>query len=345
MKTNWLITGGCGFIGARLVNRLLAEDRPPGIRVLDNLSLGRPEDLAALTSFVTPSFDDLSGPSRRVELIEGDIRDAEVVACALAGIDVVVHLAAHTGVRPSLADPLGDAAVNVAGTLNLLEGARRRGISRVIFASSGAALGETEQPITEERLPAPASPYGAAKLTGEAYCSAYAKSYGLGTLALRFSNVYGPGSKRKESVVAQFMKRAVQGEPLEIFGSGEQVRDFIYVDDLVEAILLGAAADLDGRFEIFQIATQVETSVNALAEMIAEIVSAETGEEIEIRRLPSAAGDLARVYADISKARRHLGFDPQTTLPDGFRNTFRYFAQEAGSINDTDRLPSRAATS
>jgi UDP-glucose 4-epimerase len=257
MKTNWLITGGCGFIGARLVNRLLAEDRPPGIRVLDNLSLGQPEDLAALTSFITPSFDDLSGPSRWVELIEGDIRDAETVVCALAGIDVVVHLAARTGVRPSLVDPLGDAAVNVAGTLNLLEGARQRGISRVIFASSGAALGETEQPITEERLPAPASPYGAAKLTGEAYCSAYAKSYGLSALALRFSNVYGPGSKRKES-------------------------------------------DLDGRFETFQIATQVETSVNALAEMTAQPVSAETGEEIEIHHLPSAAGDLARVYADIS---------------------------------------------
>ncbi len=326
---NWLITGGCGFIGTQLVRGLLADRSVPNIRVVDDFSVGQPEDLGSVTAFVQRPAAGLTGAPRAVELVPGDVRDYEAMDACLSGIDVVVHLAAHTGVRPSLDDPLGDAAVNISGTANVLECARCRGARRFVFASSGAALGETEQPIREDRLPRPASPYGASKLAGEAYCSAYFQSFGLEAAALRFSNVYGPGSKRKESVVARFLKRALAGEPLEVNGTGEQVRDFIYVDDLVEAIRLAALTEADVGGEVFQIATQVETSINTLAQTVRVVVAAETGRTVDIRHVPAPPGDLPRVFADISKARRRLGFEPKVPLEEGVRKTLGYFTAQA----------------
>lgn len=328
MTTNWLVTGGCGFIGTQFVRHMLDQHPQPNIRVVDDFSVGPADDLRVVTAFQDKTAATLSGAPRAVELVRGDVKDYPTVLACLAGIDVVVHLAAHTGVRPSLDRPLDDAANNVGGTLNVLEGARRQGARRVIFASSGAAPGATEQPITEDRLPRPASPYGAGKLAGEAYCSAYHKSFGLETVVLRFSNVYGPGSRFKESVVAAFMKQALAGQPLEIYGSGEQVRDFIYVGDLVRAIWLGAIAGPEVGGEVFQIATQTETDINTLAGAVADVVAAETGRPVAIRHSASAAGDLARVYADISKARRVLKFEPQVPLGEGLRETFRYFAAQ-----------------
>jgi UDP-glucose 4-epimerase len=326
---NWLVTGGCGFIGTQLVRRLLTEPSPPNIRVADDFAVGQPEDLASVAALVQRPAADLAGAPRGVELVAGDVRDYEAMEACLAGIDVVVHLAAHTGVLPSLDDPLGDAAVNISGTVNVLECARRRGARRFVFASSGAALGETEQPIREDRLPRPASPYGASKLAGEAYCSAYHQGFGLEAAALRFSNVYGPGSKRKESVVPRFLKRALAGEPLEVNGTGEQVRDFIYVDDLVDAVLLAALTEAEVGGEVFQVATQVETSINTLAQTVCEVVAAETGRTVAIRHVPAPPGDLPRVFADISKARRVLGFEPKVPLKEGVRKTLGDFAAQA----------------
>jgi len=176
-----LVTGGAGFIGANLVRLLLNEGHR--VRVLDNFSVGRREYLAGLD----------------LEVIEGDILDPEVVAQAIAGLDGVVHLAAQTGVPGSLQNPRRDCEVNVIGTLNMLEACRHAGVSRFVFASSNAPLGRQPPPATEDKAPLPISPYGASKLAGEGYCLAYHGSWGLGTVILRFANIYGPYSAHKNT--------------------------------------------------------------------------------------------------------------------------------------------------
>ena len=227
----WLVTGGCGFIGRALISELLATGEHQ-VRVLDNLSVGTRADLARVAA-----FDEISaaggGWSRDLALLEGDILDPDAVAIGLAGADVVVHLAANTGVAPSVADPMADCRTNVIGTLNLLEGCRAARVGRFVFASSGAPLGVQTPPLHEEMAPHPASPYGASKLSGEGYCSAYYHCFGVETVTLRFGNVYGEGSGHKQSVVAKFIKEALQGETLELYGDGTQTRDFIHISDLM----------------------------------------------------------------------------------------------------------------
>src|SRR5699024_11073922 len=233
---NWLITGGCGFIGVNLIERLL-RNPDNRIRVLDNLSVGTREDLAAVTDFSeTPpcpstggselardsSASQKSSPSslkregwgegeNKVQLIVGDILDEPLTLQAAESADVIVHLAANTGVGPSVDDPRKDCTTNVIGILNMLEAARHNEVKRFVFASSGAPVGEVEPPIHEELAPHPVSPYGASKLAGEGYCSAYYRTFGVETVALRFGNVYGPRSSHKGSVVAKFIKQAMNG--------------------------------------------------------------------------------------------------------------------------------------
>src|ERR1700761_4783444 len=226
---SYLVTGGCGFIGVNLIRQL--KETGAAVRVLDHLSLGKREDVAPLG----------------VELQVGDIRDTKTVAKACEGIETVVHLAGHTRVLESLSDPALNFEINAAGTFNVLEASRRAGVQKVIFASTGGAiLGEQVQPVHEGMLPRPISPYGASKLAGEAYCSAFFGSYGLNTVALRFSNVYGPYSYHKGSVVAAFFRNLRQKEPIVIYGDGEQTRDFVYVGDLVKAILLADSTNTPG---------------------------------------------------------------------------------------------------
>ncbi|MDG2233940.1 MAG: NAD-dependent epimerase/dehydratase family protein, partial [Ilumatobacter sp.] len=241
MKSNrkWLITGGCGFIGTNLIERLRADGT--SIRVLDNLSVGSRETLAAVSDFDEISPDSDWSPG--VQLVVGDIREATGWAEAFEGVDVVVHLAASTGVPQSVEDPMHDCTSNVVGLLNVLEAARNAKAGRFIFASSGAPAGEVEPPIHEEVVPRPVSPYGASKLAGEAYCSAYARTFGLGTVALRFGNVYGPRSGHKSSVVAKWVRLALEGSPIEIYGDGNATRDFIFTSDLVEAIVRATDAE------------------------------------------------------------------------------------------------------
>ena len=231
---NWLVTGGCGFIGTALIRSLMQEG-DHAVRVVDNLSVGTREDLAAAGDFVEVSSDG-PGPiasGGQVELLAGDITDKDLALRAARGADVIVHFAANTGVMPSVEDPRGDCMSNVVGTLNYLEAARHNDVGRFVFASSGGTvIGEVEPPIHEEMVPHPVAPYGASKLAGEGYCSAYFQTFGVETVALRFGNVYGPLSGHKNSVVARFIKRAVEGEVLEIYGDGTQTRDFIFVDDL-----------------------------------------------------------------------------------------------------------------
>jgi UDP-glucose 4-epimerase len=320
---HWLITGGCGFIGTSLISRLLRENPEIKIRVLDNLSVGTKEDLQEVISAIEKEMN--VKPSG-IELIESDIRDYATCHKCCNGIDVIVHLAANTGVGPSVENPRSDMEANVIGIFNMLEAARQNHVKKFIFASSGATIGEVEPPIHEEKPPRPVSPYGASKLAGEAYCSAYYRTFGIKTVSLRFANVYGPLSKHKNSVVAKFLKQAFSGEALEIYGDGSQTRDFIYIDDLIHAIILSVESDVGG--EVFQIATHKETTVNEIADRIKNIIENETGKRVSVVHGETRLGDVKRNYSDISKAKRLLGFSPGFDLHMGLRNTFEYFRQK-----------------
>ncbi len=309
MKT-YLITGGCGFIGVNLISQLAAAGNR--IRVIDDLSLGRKEDIER--------FD--------VELQVGDIRDSALMQQLCRGVDVVVHLAAHTRVMDSIADPTLNFAINAAGTLNVLQASRDCGVGKVIFASTGGAiLGEQEPPVHEGLVPRPMSPYGASKLAGEAYCSAFFGSYGLNTVALRFANVYGPHSYRKGSVVAQYFKCLIRGEPLVVYGDGQQTRDFVFVEDLVRAIMLADQIDTPG--EVFQIASGRETSIQELLSVIRQVLP---GVKFELQYEPPRKGEILRNYAKIDKARRVLKFEPTIQLSEGLRLTWAWFDTNRSKI-------------
>ncbi|MDQ4129347.1 MAG: GDP-mannose 4,6-dehydratase [Actinomycetota bacterium] len=322
---NWLITGGCGFIGTALI-RSLMEEGGHGVRVVDNLAVGAREDLASVCDFVEGSGD---GPiSHGAELVVGDILDEELALRAAEGADVIVHLAANTGVMPSVEDPRGDCMSNVVGTLNYLEAARHAGAGRFVFASSGGTtVGEAEPPIHEEMPAHPVAPYGASKLAGEGYCSAYFRTFGVETVALRFGNVYGPLSGHKNSAVARFIKRASQGEALEIYGDGTQTRDFIFVEDLVRAVRLSATAEGVGG-ELFQIATNAETTVQELVDKLLPALAQAGIKGVEVRNTAARRGEVRRNFADTSKAARMLGWRAEVTLDEGLRRTVGWFMEK-----------------
>jgi UDP-glucose 4-epimerase len=320
--SNWLITGGCGFIGLALLRRLLEQ---PGamVRIVDNLSVGTREDLGALARFSDIDPEN-PGAWSGVQLVVGDILDQDLALRAAQGADVVVHLAANTGVPASVAAPRQDLMANVLGTFNYLEGARQAGCPAFVFASSGATVGECIPPVHEELPSHPVSPYGASKLAGEGYCSAYHAAYGLATASLRFGNVYGSGSGHKSSVVAAFLKRAFAGQPLVIYGDGTQTRDFIYIDDIVSAILAAATTPGIGG-QAFQIATNREHSVLELAEMLVDILAAHGLGGVKTVYEQARPGDVRRNFSDTSKALRLLGWRPGYELRQGLELTVKWF--------------------
>lgn len=295
------------------------------IRVLDNLSVGTRADLGKIAEFF--EFDDQAGIdnwTHEVTLLEGDILDTQAVSKAVMGADVIVHLAANTGVGPSVEDPESDCMTNVIGTLNMLEACRHIGVSRFVFASSGAPLGVQMPPLHEEMAPHPASPYGASKLAGEGYCSAYYNCYAVETVVLRFGNVYGEGSGHKQSVVAKFIKQALSGECLEIYGDGNQTRDFIHISDLIAAISQAAnVAHIGG--ETFQIATANETTVSEMTKELLAVMKEEGIKQPEVFFGPVRDGDVMRNFSDTTKAKEKLEWVSQVTLEDGLRRTLRYF--------------------
>ena len=324
MGQNILITGGCGFIGTSLIAKLLQHNPSAHIRVADNLITGSPADLAEVCAFQTAPVATLAqrSPEPGVLLLEGDIRDADFLAQCAQDMDSIVHLAANTGVGLSVEDPRLDMDSNVVGTFNSLEAARQQGVKRFIFASSGAPAGEVEPPIHEELPPYPVSPYGASKLAGEGYCSAYFRTFGIDTVCLRFGNVYGPRSRKKSSVVAKFIRQAVQGESCVIFGDGSQTRDFIYIDDLVRAVLLALDKPVGG--ETFQIATGMERTVGEVAELLAQAL-AKRNVTMTVEHDTPRLGDVKRNFSDTSKARRLLDWMPKVEISEGIERTLNYF--------------------
>ena len=330
----YLITGGCGFIGTSLITAL--RDRQPAlrIRVLDSLVTGSLQDLSEACSF---QAIDAASPLPEVPGVyftQGDIRDTAVAQSCGAGANTIIHLAANTGVGVSVDNPRLDMRCNVIGTLNMLESARVNGISKFVFASSGAPAGEVELPIHEELPPHPVSPYGASKLAGEGYCSAYFRTFGIDTVCLRFGNVFGPRSAKKTSVVSKFMQQALAGEVCEIYGDGSQTRDFIYIDDLIKAMLLCLEKNPGG--ETFQIASGREHTIQELAEAVAGCLAGH-GVAMRIAYGPPRLGDVQRNFSDTAKAARVLGWKPETTLSQGLEKTAAYFlaSSESGYTGST----------
>ena len=313
MKRRVLVSGGAGFIGSHVVRaHLTAGDE---VAVLDDLSTGRVENLPA-----------------GIRLERVDVRSPEARAfVASGGFTVLNHHAAQMDVRRSVADPMYDAQVNVLGLLNLLEGARAGGVRRVVFASSGGTVyGDGASPPTSETAAKlPASPYGTAKLTSEYYLATFAQLFGLEAVALRYSNVYGPRQNPhgEAGVVAIFGKRLQAGEPITIYGDGEQTRDLVFVEDVAAANLVAAGRPLPGLSSLdaraFNIGTGVETSVNRLAELLA----AAAGRSADIRRAPARTGEILRNALDVRKAGQELGWRPQVSLPDGLARTLRWIME------------------
>jgi UDP-glucose 4-epimerase len=322
MQGGILITGGCGFIGTSLVSDLLQVNPKIPIWVLDNFVSGTPEDLAEVAEYSEKALLEETGRKGGVVLVEGDVRDAGILTRITRGIDCVIHLAANTGVERSVEYPRLDMECNVIGTFNVLEAARENGVKKVVFASSGAPVGEVDLPIHEELPPHPVSPYGASKLAGEGYCSAYNRTFGIDTVCLRFGNVYGPRSKRKSSLVAKFIRQVLAGERCVIYGDGAQTRDFIYIDDLIRAVTLCLQKNVGG--EIVQIATGIEHTVDEVAGIIAKAFE-KRGVKMTIEYDVPRLGDIKRNFADTRKAARLLGWMVETELEEGIEKTIEYF--------------------
>jgi len=320
---NILITGGCGFIGRNLCNKLL-ENPTVKIRIIDNLSVPGHE---IFSKYLEKNNFNVEWRNR-LTVYNQDIRNLDGMYKIFEGVTHVVHLAANTGVQPSIVDPRFDCETNIIGTQNCLQASAENNVEKFVFASSGAPLGNQIPPLHEEMVARPVSPYGASKLAGEAYLNAYYHSFGLNSTALRFSNVYGPGSDTKASVIAKFIKLILNDQPIEVYGDGSQTRDFIYVEDLVEAIVLSLDVDLPGS-ELFQIATNVETSISDLIRLFQDKFEAHG---IKLRgalqkELPK--GDVARNYSDTSKARKLLNWQASTSLGKGLNHTIEYFINGA----------------
>tara|TARA_X000000950_G_C13748128_1_gene591473 strand:- start:31 stop:1002 length:972 start_codon:yes stop_codon:yes gene_type:complete len=318
MNKNILITGGCGFIGLNLVNYFLKK-KNVNIRILDNYSSrSRKNTLEIFKKF---GFD----KSERYQIIEGDIKDENICKKSLINIDEVIHLAANTGVNQSMEDPISDLQNNILGTLNLLKYSNYYNVKHFILASSGAPIGIGTPPFNELKLPKPISPYGASKLAAEAYCHVYSKSFGIKTTILRFSNVYGPYSFHKTSVVSTFIKSIILNKEIIIYGDGNQTRDFIYVDDLINAIINSSKNNEDGG--IYHIATQKESSINYIIKILKKEFHEKGDYSINIKKIDKRVGDVDRNFAEIKKASENLNFKPSISLVEGLKKTINNFIE------------------
>jgi UDP-glucose 4-epimerase len=303
---HFLVTGGAGFLGVALSNRLASDGHQ--VRVIDDLSTGDPSRLDPAVLFT-----------------RGDVADIPKLWTLLHGVDCVYHLAARVSVAESILYPRDYNHVNVGGTVSVMEAMRDAGVKRVVFGSSGALYGEqAHQPVAEDQPPNPNSPYGVSKLAAEYYITTIGALWGIETVSLRIFNAYGPGQRTRPAhppVVPQFLKQALGGGSLIIFGDGEQTRDFIYVDDVVEA-LVGAATALGVDRQVINIGSGTEASINTLWQAVERGV----GKSVSVIYNKDQDGGVSRLCADISLARRLLGFEPKVGLEDGMHKTVHWLA-------------------
>ncbi|MEM3641351.1 MAG: NAD-dependent epimerase/dehydratase family protein [Candidatus Bathyarchaeia archaeon] len=304
-----VVTGGAGFIGSCLVRRLLT--RGYSVVVLDNFYSGSIKNLKGLCGVGS------------LKVVKGDVRNKRGVRKVLRGCDAVVHLAALIDVEASVKNPYETHDVNVNGALNVLSEAVRTGVKRFVFASSTAVYGDANPlPLREDYPPRPISPYAASKAAAEAYCVAFNRCYGIETVILRYFNVYGPGQRNSaySGVITKFLENAVNGKPLTIYGDGKQTRDFIYVEDVVNATVLALEKDgLSG--EIFNICTGKPTSVNDLAKILGVIV----GKDLEVVYDKPRKGDIENNFGYPFKAEKKLGFKAVTVLKHGLKSTIEAY--------------------
>lgn len=304
-----LVTGGAGFIGSNLVDGLLAKGFR--VRVLDNFSTGKKENLAHLKD--------------RIEVVQGDLRNPGDIQRAVKGAAYVFHLAAIASVPQSVAQPVETHDVNVTGMFRLLFESQKAGVKRFIFTSSSAVYGDVAKfPVREDDPKAPASPYGITKLMGEQYCAVFSKVYSLETVSLRYFNVYGPRQNprsRYANVIPIFIKCLLDRKPPEVHWDGKQSRDFVHVDDVVAANLL-AMKRSGVSAEAFNIGTQTEASILDCLDGIKETLGIG---KVRVCHKPKRAGDVRRTFADIAKARHGLGYRPSVPFEKGLRRTVKWF--------------------
>jgi len=327
-RVRYLVTGGAGFIGSHLVERLVRAGAD--VTVLDDLSTGRREHLRAVRD--------------RIRFIRGNAARLEVCRRAMQGVDYVLHHAAVTSVPRSTRNPVTAHHSNVTATLNVLLAAREAKVRRVVFAASTAAYGDApELPTHENLLTCPLSTYAASKLAGEAYCQAFWRTHGLETVVLRYFNIFGPRQNLDShygAVVPLFIAAALRGAPPVIFGDGGQTRDFTFVTNVVEANLLACQAPAEHvAGGVFNIGCGAATSVRILWQHIADLV----GVEVQPLHHEPRAGDVRHSLASITRARERLGYAPDVTLEEGLRRTIAYYRDRI-TTDRTDRQRIRAGT-
>src|SRR5712664_2006823 len=309
----FLVTGGAGFIGSHIVERLLAEGQR--VRVFDNFSTGSRANL------------DFARGNRRLEIVRGDLTNQKAVEKAVRGVTAVFHQAAMRSVPRSVADPLGANASNVTGTLHVLVAAsRQKKKPRVVYASSSSVYGDRpDLPKREDQPTAPISPYAASKSAGELYASVWSRLFGVETVGLRYFNVFGPRQDPKSeyaAVIPRFILWGRQGKPLQVHGDGTQTRDFTYIDNVVSANLLAAAAPASAvSGKSYNVGCGRRTS---LLEIIASLEGL-LGRPLARAHSPGRAGDVPHTLADVSAAKRDFGYEPRVNFEEGLRRTVEFF--------------------
>ena len=306
MQKKMLITGGCGFIGSNIVAAALVRGITP--IVFDNLSSGYRENLIPGVTFV-----------------EGDVRNILHLEKAMSGCEVVCHLAASVGNKRAIEDPVTDSEINIIGTLNVLNSARKLGVNRVVFSSSAGVFGELKTlPIGEDHEQNPDSPYGVSKLAAEKMCLVFNKLYGMRNICLRYFNVYGQNQRYDAygNVIPIFANHLLRSESLTIHGDGEQTRDFVNVKDVAEINLLAAVSE--GIGGVYNIGSGTRLSINLLAQMMQRAAD----REVKIEYSSSRPGDVRDSIADISAAQKRFGFAPDVDLENGLRQYFKWLASD-----------------
>lgn len=312
-----LVTGGAGFIGSHIVDRLLNEGFE--VTVIDNLDTGRLENIAYHQG------------RKEFHFIKGDIRDFNLVKETLKDIDVVFHEAALASVTLSVENPILTNDINVTGTLNLLKASSDLHVKRFIYASSAAVYGDARSPIKREDMnPNPTSPYGVSKLAAENYVKLFHKLYGLETVSLRYFNVYGPRQRfdiqcAYGGAITIFTNRLLRNMPPIIYGDGEQTRDFVYIQDVIEANIL-ALNNKNAVGEVFNIGTGKNISVNQVANTLKEIMNKEPLKTIHTDPRPT---DIRHGYADISKAKKILGYNPKFSIKEGLTKLVKWYVKNS----------------